>query len=352
MANSSNPWVLFGLDLTVCARFFRLGIQQLLYDESSWLARRFQPLIWAKVGKSWQGWNAAGQRASRGSTEEPLPGGESAFIAATVPTDAVLFKRLQLPQSEEAYLAGAVRLETEVSSPFPLEDLVVGWRLINRGPTSIDVLIAMTSQQAAQKALEEHEAQQGPASFNRKTSLVTINEEQHIVQFAEFADPEHDRCYKDNIRRNLLTLGIIVTACCILIVLPGLSSAYRAGFLSGEFQMIRQDARATELSIEQLHLQQSRLNTILEAYQTRPDYAERLEGIAQSTPDGTFLESMTIEGAEIEVNGYSDNAANYLRLLTEQEGYSSVTARSAFLREPRSGLERFDIDWVILDEGA
>ena len=37
-----------------------------------------------------------------------------------------------------------------------------------------------------------------------------------------------------------------------------------------------------------------------------------------------------------------------MRLLTEQDQYTDVSARSAFLRERRSGLERFTIDWTFV----
>ena len=39
-----------------------------------------------------------------------------------------------------------------------------------------------------------------------------------------------------------------------------------------------------------------------------------------------------------------------MRLLTEQDQYTDVSARSAFLREQRSGLERFTIDWTFVAE--
>jgi hypothetical protein len=59
---------------------------------------------------------------------------------------------------------------------------------------------------------------------------------------------------------------------------------------------------------------------------------------------------MKMSNSEIEVTGYSTNAAEYMRLLTEQDQYTDVSARSAFLREQRTGLERFTIDWTFVAE--
>ena len=55
----------------------------------------------------------------------------------------------------------------------------------------------------------------------------------------------------------------------------------------------------------------------------------------------------SFDGNEVTVNGYSNNAAVYLRMLTEEPGYTDVTALSAFARDRNNGLERFSIQWRV-----
>ena len=60
-----------------------------------------------------------------------------------------------------------------------------------------------------------------------------------------------------------------------------------------------------------------------------------------------YLDRLNFDGNEVTVNGYSNNAAVYLRMLTEEPGYTDVTALSAFARDRNNGLERFSIQWRV-----
>lgn len=349
MAAKSNQWMLFGFDLSKSMRFLRLGLHQLLHDQASWLPSVFQPLLWVKVAGQWEGWRDTGRCTS--STYCPAMGDASpeVFYGANIPSDLVLFKRVQIPESEEAFLDEAIDLEVAISSPFSEHEQIAGWKIVGRDQAMLEVVVAISSQDAAQSALDQLLPEVNLPGQEMAT-VCALYEDIELIEFHGFGGVGREQAYLRAVRRSAGLIGAIAIASCMALALPVLSSVYRSARLADQYESIKQEALAVDRSIESLHLQRARLSFILEDVKLRPDYASRLEGIAATAPDGTFLEGLRIEDSQVEVTGYSDNAANYLRLLTEQERYTNVNARSAFLREPRSGLERFTIDWSFVAE--
>ena len=336
--------MLFGFDLSRSAQFVRLGISQVLHDQGSWFASTFQPSLWVKVGDRWAGWRDTGKMLSIPHHPYREYKSEECFLAANIPADLVLFKRFQFPESEEALLAEAIAMEVAVSSPFAEEEQIAGWKIIGRANASLEVLIGISSRVAAETSLAEVANEMGTPAPHA-VSVCALHENEHLIEFQGYGDATREQLYLRALRKSTSAIGAIVALICLALALPVVSSAYRSARLAAQFESIKEEAAAVDRSIELLHLQRARLNSILEDFKSRPDFASRLESIAGTAPDGTFLEGLRIEGSEVEVTGYSDNAANYLRLLTEQDMYTNVNARSAFLREPRSGLERFTINW-------
>lgn len=343
MNHKSNQWVLFGVDLSQSLNFLKLALRQLLYDRSS-LSAALQPLLWVRAGERWVGWSAAG--AMRSIDNECCGSFSPAddFFAAVVPDESVLLKQLQLPTSVEPYLADTVALEVSVSSPFADEDVIHGYQIVNRDSSTIDVLIALSSKHAAEQALADWRAENA-ALATTVPGVCAIEADYPPVEFLSYVNVAREAAYLAKIR-DMLARGLAMLAFIVFAVgLPVMSSQYRADRLAGELESLRSQSADVNAAIDGLHIQRDRLTHILEQYSLRPDHAEWLGGIADTTPDGTYLQQLSLDGARVEVTGYSNNAASYLTLLTEQSAYSNVQARSAFTRDQRSGLERFTIDW-------
>ena len=346
----SNEWMLFGFDLTKVVGLMRLGFKQILHDHSSWLARKFQPPLWVKVGDQWQGWTDCGPLDAASQAVDSVEAEGDRFVGLLLHNDSVLFKRMSFPESQELYLEDAVSLEIATSSPFPPDKQISGWKIIRRGADVVDILIAISTRDAAESVLSESKRDREHAGTARAVAVCVLSEDGSLIEFDAYVSPAREMVYLRRLREVAAGLGVAMICVCLLLALPVMSSAYRATRLTQQYESIQQSAAAVDQSIERLHAQRSQLGFILEDYQARPDIVAWLEGVASVTPDGTFLESMKVEGSRVEVTGYSDNAAAYLRLLTEQDGYTNVNARSAFVREQRSGLERFTIDWSFVSE--
>ena len=81
-----------------------------------------------------------------------------------------------------------------------------------------------------------------------------------------------------------------------------------------------------------------RLGAIQDAIVERPNYQYWLNHIAASAPDTVYFDRLNFDGSTVVVSGYSNNASVYLRMLTEEPGYTDVAALSAFARDRNNGL--------------
>ena len=343
--------MLFGLDLRNVGRLLKLALSQLLFDPSSYLARRFQPPLWIYADGQWY-WSVAGDVSKSDSPKDAgAPGEGENFYGVFVREEDVLFKRLRLPSSSEKFLADAIALEVDRSSPFAAEELIFGACIESRDSELLDVVVAMTTRGAASRALERWRDQLPAGEGVLSAQVCAMTKRNRIVEFEEFIDPSRNRYYLSCLRDLSMRSAAITLALVLMIAIPAASSAYRASNLADEYSRLRQEAKSIDRAVDALHAQRDIVVAISEDVEARLDFAFWLNHIAQSTPDGTRLERMSIAERSVQVLGYSDNAANYLRLLTEQPSYSEVSARSAFVRDSRSGKERFQIDWSLVPEG-
>jgi Tfp pilus assembly protein PilN len=125
------------------------------------------------------------------------------------------------------------------------------------------------------------------------------------------------------------------------------ATSLRADRLDAALQQVRVEAADAANRRQELELGRTRLGTIQEAIGERPNYQYWLNHIAASAPDTVYFDRLSFDGSEVIVNGYSNNASVYLRMLTEAPGYTDVTALSAFARDRNNGLERFSIQWRV-----
>ena len=346
MSAQQNNLMLFGFDLRFLGRFFALAVRQLLFDPSSWLAKRFQPPFWVLHGDQWYRC-----RAGHLSRTDPSASVESVeFYGISIPDEAVLFKQIKLPSSSEIFLSDAVALEVGGYSPFSAEDLVFGSCIVSRGDASIDVVIAMTTHQAVAAAQARWREARPAGGAGSMAQVCAVMGGQQLIEFDQYTDTAKASAYIEVLKsfawRSFVAVMIAITA----LAVPAGSSAYRAARLVDNYGELRQNAERVDHAVEMLHLQRAVLKAVSEEVEAQPDYAFWLNHIASGTPDNTRLQRLCVEKGAVQVLGYSDNAANYLRLLTEEPAYSGVSARSAFVRDSRYGKERFQINWSLVLE--
>ena len=340
MTDVGNKWSLFGLDLTRSGKWVALGCHQLMHDRGAWLLQRFDPSI-----RVTRGGEVILYRADAPLGEGVAPDEHSLFSAVALSADAVLLKTLHLPASTEEDLDDAMLLEVGLSSPFPDTDTRAAWRVVGRHENVIEVALAITSQAAIDDLLAEP---CDSSDAGAPIPEVWAFDHQGIpISFADYGGSERRSAY---LRRLVHASGLVAAvwvSCVVAITLLASATALRADRLDATFQQVRSDAAAAAIQRESLQLGRTRLSAIERAISKRPNYQYWLNHIAASAPDTVYLDRLNFDGNEVTVNGYSNNAAVYLRMLTEEPGYTDVTALSAFARDRNNGLERFSIQWRV-----
>ena len=337
MANVNNKWSLFGLDLTRSGKWLALGVHQLLFDRDAWLLQRFDPFIRVTYGTEALVYRA--DAPLKEVTEEQTP-----FSAVALSADAVLLKTLHLPDSTEEDLDDAMPLEVGLSSPFAEADTRAAWRVVGRHENVIEVALAITSQAAIDDVLAGHRA-----NLDAGASLPEVWALDHRgipISFSGYGGERRSAYLRRLLHASGLIAAVWVSFMVAITLLAG-ATAIRADRLDATFQQVRSDGAAAATQRESLQLGRTRLSVIESAISERPNYQYWLNHIAASAPDTVYLDRLNFDGKEVTVNGYSNNAAVYLRMLTEEPGYTDVTALSAFARDRNNGLERFSIQWRV-----
>ena len=340
MADVGNKWSLFGLDLTRSGKWVALGFHQLMYDQGAWLLQRFDPSIRVTRGDE-----ALWYRADAPLGEGVATGEQTSFSAVALSADAVLLKTLHLPASTEEDLDDAMLLEMGLSSPFPDTDTRAAWRVVGRHENVIKVSLAITSQAAIDDLLAQpHNSSDAGAPI---PEVWAFDHHGIPISFAGYGGSERRSAYMRRLVHASSLVAAVWVSCVVAITLLAGATALRADRLDATFHKVRSDAAASARQREALQLGRTRLSAIERAISERPNYRYWLNHIAASAPDTVYLDRLNFDGKEVTVNGYSNNAAVYLRMLTEEPGYTDVTALSAFARDRNNGLERFSIQWRV-----
>ena len=351
MGQVTNNWSLFGLDLTRTGKWLALGFQQLLYDRDAWLLRRFDPpvTLFSEGTESLYQADRLYEDIAGGRTERPAERSETIrHFAVALPSDEVLLKILQLPATSEEDLESAMVLEIDLSSPFSDQDTRAAWRVLSRGESVIEVVLAITAQAAIDQTLDSIElpSERGVAE---PPEVWALTDNGVPIKFAGFGGQTRRSAYHGKLQRLVgLWSGVWIMLMVALMVMA-LATSLRADRLDAVFQQVRVDASEAAKHRQELELGRTRLGAIQDAIVGRPNYQYWLNHIAASAPDTVYFDKLSFDGSSVVVSGYSNNASVYLRMLTEEPGYTDVAALSAFARDRNNGLERFSIQWRVTE---
>ena len=351
MGQVTNNWSLFGLDLTRAGKWLALGLEQLLYDRDAWLLRRFDPPVrlFSEETESLYQADRLCESIASGRTESAVGRFDAVrHCAVAVPQDEVLLKILQLPAASEEDLESAMALEIDLSSPFSGQDTRAAWRVLSRSESVIEVVLAITAQAAIDQTLDSIElpSERGVAE---PPEVWALTDNGVPIRFAGFGGQTRRSAYHGKLQRLVgLWSGVWIMLMVALMVMA-LATSLRADRLDAVFQQVRVDASEAAKHRQELELGRTRLGAIQDAIVGRPNYQYWLNHIAASAPDTVYFDKLSFDGSSVVVSGYSNNASVYLRMLTEEPGYTDVAALSAFARDSNNGLERFSIQWRVTE---
>ena len=349
MGQVTNNWSLFGLDLTRAGKWLALGLGQLLYDRDAWLLRRFDPpvTLFSEGAESlYQADRLCEDAASVVSKRDEDRPDSGRHCAVALPQDTVLLKTLQLPAASEEDLESAMALEIDLSSPFSDQDTRAAWRVLSRSASIIEVVLAITAQSVIDETLGAVELP-SERDVSDAPEVWALTDNGIPISFAGFGGQARRASYHGKLKHLAGLWGAAWISLMLALVVMASATSLRANRLDEVFQQVRVDASEAAQHRQELELGRTRLSAIQDAIVERPNYQYWLNHIAASAPDTVYFDRLNFDGSVVVVSGYSNNASVYLRMLTEEPGYTDVAALSAFARDRNNGLERFSIQWRV-----
>ena len=336
MADQSQ-WNLFGLDLSQLGARARLGVSQLFLDPRSDIYRRCCPAVTFYT-------DAAEPRLQRPEVPSFFPDTfkaavtESGAVAAVVPEQSMLCRSLTLPLEAEVELPQVVSFEVAAHTPFPHDETVAGWQVVERAPEQLQVVVAMTARQAVETALDYAAA---ASESPRSEAEVWADTEQGLVMLPGYGEAARQRQYLRALGAVAGQTGLICAAVLAVLLVPLIWLSISSTQLESQLAETQQRAANVTTIRDALSDLEASVAFAEDFFEDRPLYDEWLNQLAHVTPDSVFLQRLQLQSSQLTITGLAENAADYQTILASSGEFSALQAPTAFTRDTRQNRERF-----------
>jgi general secretion pathway protein L len=116
-----------------------------------------------------------------------------------------------------------------------------------------------------------------------------------------------------------------------------------------ELAALQPQAQAALDQREQQRRAMSALAGPLHLAAARPPLVAVLDALTKAVPDGSWLQSLSLTGREIVVDGLSPSAATVALALEKSGAFANIEFRAPITREPQTGLEHFQLGAAIVE---
>lgn len=332
MLDASQPWSLFGFDLSRAVHYVRAGWGEFLWGGDSPVYAAVDEVVLTHLDSGEECHYKAGRRVSPPAEKQDYA------EAVVLPDRLALVKSLWIPVAAEPNLDAVVALEVGSSSPFPESDTCFGWRINERREAEMEVILCISSRSAVMAYIAERYGTHDVHAFE-VWGLV----DDRIVVLSGFGEQVREQ----RNRKRLVRMGVACGYCLVLLVV---SCALAAGVKYLELQKVREQQQQAENSAgsvlqlrESLATARGMIGAAAGYLEQYPSPRGELARLAATLGDETWLSQFEIRGGEIKIEGQSANAPAVMQLLLDNPAYSHVEAPLAFTKQ-RSGNERFVLE--------
>lgn len=341
--------------MTIITRFFRWWAQELTALTPRFvrgLALRRQPVLAARAGEQGDillrrlkgrrsveigALTDQPRRRIRQFAQEARRG--DLTIAFTVPPEGVVSRRVKLPLAAEEDLHSVLGYELDRLTPFRATELYYAAAIAERAPESgrLEVDLIFLPRANADPALTALRDAGLPA-----TRLDVSNAEGGLRGF--------DLLPKQAGRGMSFETALAIGFGGLLALMLGVWAFMALDHRERRAEALRDAvfvARRAALATQERDLRDAAAtDAAAQAYQLKraaPMTVETLSLITEALPDGTWLETLTINGAEIELSGFSSDAAALIDRFTASPTFSDPEFRAPITRDGDEKSERFSL---------
>lgn len=366
MATIQNDARLFGLDLNGVLADIQVAWQSMCgWAVIAWL--KPEPAVrWRRTDGRQVVYRGVGKKPR--TTPEALKAAR--FEAIELPEDLLLRRVVQLPSLPAAALAGALALEVQNLSPFPIDDLL--W-VSAEAPPPVDgasaatprvagrcIAVAIASRAQAQAHIAAVQAVDATAAVSSSAPAVAMPElwvdmgggKPVIVPgFGEARRAGFQRRWS---RINMLLCIVVSLLAFGLLVTPTLQLRLRAIDAVNEYSALQKQVAPLVQQREAYVKAQGLLQALPDAAVQSGAALQIMEIITRALPDDTSLQSFVISAPDgggklpkVVLVGQTGNAAALMQQLGNQPGFRDVKAPSAAVKPLGAAKESFNIELLM-----
>ncbi|MBI5163068.1 MAG: PilN domain-containing protein, partial [Magnetospirillum sp.] len=256
-------------------------------------------------------------------------------VVLRLPAGTALWRRISLPLAAEANPRQVVGFDIDRLTPWPAEAVAFDCRLGRRDAAAkrieVEVLAAPA---AAVAAALEHAARLG-------IDPVAVDADSPSAHRFDLTPPRRRRRWS---RRPRVVVAVLVPVA--LAVVFAIALAQRtdtARRLEAEVAAAGGHAEAAGRLRDRLEQVRQQAAFLHQRKTARPPMVVALDRLSQVLGDETWLTQVEIAGGELQLWGYSPNAAAVARALEEAEDFTRAEFRAPLTQDPQNGLERFHL---------
>ena len=261
------------------------------------------------------------------------------IVALLLPASALLTRVIRLPSGAAADLPAIVAFEIGRHTPFTADRAYYRHRVIGRaaGAGTLDLELWLAPRDLIDGALRRLAAV-GLAVDSVTTAGTPARERQRVSLL-----PALPAAAAGGARQRILAVVAGLAALAALVSPIAVAELRRAA--------IERDVRALQPRVDRLlaeHARNARLANALDAIVTAkratPATVETIAALTHALPDGSWLSSLQLGGRDLVIEGHSPGAAALARPLETVGPFARVGYRAPITRDPRSGLEQFQLE--------
>ncbi len=354
MASIQNNARLFGLDLSGVLVDIKAAWRGMAsWRIVSWL-RPQPPVRWLRASGSAEVYQGGNQKRDASAAAVQA----ARFEAVEAPEDLLLRRTVRMPVLPPAAMQGALALEAQNLSPFPLEDLLwVGVQtdeVASAGATAqCSVELVLTSRVRLQAYLMNKGYTEATDGEMTAEVWIAMGDSPPAV-LSGFGEGRRQRHERQWLRTNGALLTVLVMLAGALLVTPTVQLRLRALEALAQYEALQKNAAPLIKQRESLVKSETLLQSLPAAIGQSASALQVMELLTNALPDDTFLQSFQVFSPEsigklpkVVIVGQATNAAALMQQLGRQPGVRDVKAPNAAVKPLGAAKESFTIELFI-----
>lgn len=233
-----------------------------------------------------------------------------------------------LPRAAERDLGSILQNRIEALGPWPQADTCFDHRIVGRpGPGELTVRVTLAHRDRV-------------AELSRQLADLGLPVDHvDVVESDPTAPPRIDLLRSGGIRVGTLPWGRLAAAVLVISLgiggwlgMLGWQAAGRVADAKARQVALRAEAEAITPLRRQVELAEARAAALRSRVEASPSALDTLEALSLAVPDSAWLEDLRLAGDQLQISGYSDDAAALLPTLEEAPAIERAEFRAASTR--------------------